>query len=169
MCVKNFLEFLEFSIEMEKQEKEYTKLKLAACLRKIIKKNKITEQNNKKGGIEDLSLVDTMRQLGYSSGLSYTIIQTASAGKRDINFTTLLTIIDSLDMKFSDFAILYEKITENEIRATEAEIEAAKRKSSKKKLWDNTTLSKVAEGKPSPKKTPSRKSSKINNSRKKKK
>lgn len=114
-------------MSMEKAEREYIKLKLATCFRKILKKNKSIGEDNKIKGIEDLTLVDTMRQLESASGLSYTIIQTTSVGKRDIQFASLITLIDSLNITFTDFASIYDKITEKEIEETKSEIETGKK------------------------------------------
>ncbi len=118
---------------MEKDEKEHIKFKLASCLRKILKERKQTGLSNKIKGIEDITLIDTMRQLEAASGLSYTIIQTTSVGKRDIQFTTLITLLDSLKITFSDFAISYEKITEKDIQKTIEEIQLGKKVNTKKK------------------------------------
>jgi len=118
---------------MEKDEKQNIKLKLAYCLREILKERKQIGLNNKSEGIEDLTLVDTMRQLEAASGLSYTIIQTTSVGKRDIQFTTLITLLDSLKISFADFANSYDKITDKDTRKTLEEIQATKKGNIKKK------------------------------------
>lgn len=112
---------------MEQGEKEYAKLKLATCLRKILKENRLTEADNRNKGIEDMSLVDSMRQVGAASGLSFTIIQETAAGKRDPQFTSLITLIDSLGITFGKFASIYDKITEQEVEETKKEIEARKK------------------------------------------
>jgi len=114
---------------MEKNEKDYIKFKLASWLRKILKEKKEIGINNKNKGIDDISLVETMRQLEAASGLSYTIIQSTSVGKRDIQFTTLITLLDSLKISFTEFATQYDKITDKEIKKVIEEIEASKKPS----------------------------------------
>lgn len=126
-CVKIFFRFPQFP-GMEASEKEYTKLKLATCIRKILKENKLTGTQNQNKGIEDLSLVDSMRQVGAASGLSFTIIQETSAGKRDPQFTSLISLIDALGISFTKFAGIYDKITDAEIAEAKKDIEAKMKK-----------------------------------------
>ncbi|MDB5277303.1 MAG: hypothetical protein JWR61_2258 [Ferruginibacter sp.] len=118
---------------MELGNKEHTKLKLATCFRIILKQKKSIGIKNKVNNIEDIRLVDSMRQLEAESGLSYTIIQNTSAGKRDIQFTTLLTMIENLGLSFTEFAKLYDKITEKQISDEKIEIEKSKKPKTKKR------------------------------------
>lgn len=125
---------------MEKDEKQNIKIKLATCLRAILKERKQVGLRNKSVGIEDLALVETMRQLEAASGLSYTIIQTTSVGKRDIQFTTLINLLDSLRISFADFANSYDRITDKDIKKTLEEIQATKKGKIKKKKKRNSKL-----------------------------
>lgn len=127
MCINNFFEFPEFP-GMEQKEKDYTKLKLATCVRKILNENRLRDANNKSKGIEDMSLVDSLRQIEAASGLSFTIIQSTSTGKRDPQFTTLIALIDSLGISFSKFASIYDKISEAEIEEVKKDIETRSKK-----------------------------------------
>lgn len=113
---------------MEASEKEYTKLKLATCIRKILKENRLTGVQNHNKGIEDLSLVDSMRQVGAASGLSFTIIQETSVGKRDPQFTSLISLIDALGISFTKFASIYDKISDAEIEEVKKDIVAKRKK-----------------------------------------
>jgi len=128
-CVNKFFRLPEFP-GMEALEKEYTKLKLATCIRKILKENRLTGTQNQNKGIEDLSLVDSMRQVGAASGLSFTIIQETSAGKRDPQFTSLISLIEALGISFAKFASIYDKVTEAEIEETKKDIETKRKKGS---------------------------------------
>jgi len=112
---------------MEKEEKEYIKQKFATWLRNTLKDKKKIAVNNKSLGIEDMNLIDSMRQLEAASGLSYTIIQGSSTGKRDIQFTTLMILLDSLKISFREFASQYEEITDEEIQKKMREIKANKK------------------------------------------
>ncbi len=113
---------------MEKDDKQYIKYKLACTLRQLLKEQKQIAVKNKTAGIEDVTFVDTMRQLEAASGLSYTIIQTTSVGKRDIQFTSLITLLESLKISFSYFASCYERISDKDIKKTLEEIQAGKKK-----------------------------------------
>lgn len=113
---------------MDKKEKDNIKLKLAASISKILKKNKRIIEENQAKNVEDPLLVDNLRQLEALSGLSYTIIQTTSVGERDLQFSTLITLIESLKITFVEFASVYDKLTEKDLEDTKAEIDARKKK-----------------------------------------
>jgi len=113
---------------MQEKGKEYIKFKLATCLRIILRNKKNLDIENKVKNIEDLRLVASMRQLEAESGLSYTIIQNVSVGKRDIQFTSLITLIENLGISFSEFAELYDTITDKQMMEERAIIEKNKTK-----------------------------------------
>jgi hypothetical protein len=115
---------------MQEKGKEYIKFKLATCFRTILKNKKDLELENKANNIEDLRLVASMRQLEAESGLSYTIIQNVSVGKRDIQFTSLITLIENLGISFSEFAKIYDAVTSNQM--TDEKVKIEKNKSKKK-------------------------------------
>ena len=101
---------------------------MATCLRIIIRNKKNIDLENKAKNIEDLRLVASLRQLEAESGLSYTIIQNVSVGKRDIQFTSLITLVENLGISFSEFAELYDTITEKQMTDEKAIIEKNKTK-----------------------------------------
>jgi len=113
---------------MQDANKEHIKYKLATSFRKILKHKKKISLRNKKKNIEDLTLVDSLRQLEADSGLSYTLIQTVCTGKRDIQFTSLISLIESLGLSLSEFARIYDKVTEEHIKIEQEEIVKNKRK-----------------------------------------
>ena len=118
---------------MEEKGKEHIKFKLATCFRIILKTKKNLELENRANNIENLRLVASMRQLEAESGLSYTIIQNVSVGKRDIQFTSLITLIENLGVSFSEFAEMYDAVTEKQMGIEKIEIEKNKTKKSKTK------------------------------------
>jgi hypothetical protein len=113
---------------MQNLNKEYIKLKLASCFRKILKQKKNISRKNKLRNIQDLRLVDSLRQLEADSGLSYTLIQTAYTAKRDIQFSSLIILIESLEISFTDFAKIYDKLSDEQIEIEKMEIEKKKRR-----------------------------------------
>ena len=123
---------------MGKGENENIKLRLATVFRKILNERKVISKDNETKGIEDLKHIDNMRQLESSSGSSFTIIQRTLAGKRDIQFTTLLTLIDALGITFSQFADLYDALTKDDIKKAIAEIEGKKRNKKTKRTKKGT-------------------------------
>jgi high-affinity K+ transport system ATPase subunit B len=118
---------------MQEKGKEYIKFKLATCFRTILKNKKNIDLENKANNIEDLRLVASMRQLEAESGLSYTIIQNVFVGKRDIQFTSLITLIENLGISFSEFAEIYDAATEKQMADEKKEIEENKTKRKTKK------------------------------------
>lgn len=128
MCIKIFSLIVQLSTSMQEKGKEYIKFKLATCLRIILRNKKNLDIENKVKNIEDLRLVASMRQLEAESGLSYTIIQNVSVGKRDIQFTSLITLIENLGISFSEFAELYDTITDKQMMEERAIIEKNKTK-----------------------------------------
>jgi hypothetical protein len=123
---------------MGKGENENIKLRLATVFRKILDEKKVIGKDNKAKGVEDLKHIDNMRQLESSSGSSFTIIQRTFAGKRDIQFTTLITLIDTLGITFSQFANLYDAITKDDIKKVIVEIEGKKRNKKTKRPKKST-------------------------------
>ncbi len=123
-----FYNRFNFPTTMESEsKKEDIKFKLATCLRLILKRKKNISKENKSHSIEDIRLIDSMRQLEAESGLSYTIIQGASVGKRDVQFTSLITMIENLGLSFSEFAKLYDSITDKQVADERREITKGKK------------------------------------------
>lgn len=123
MCINTFFVIIHLSITMEESLKPYIKFRLATCFRTILKNKKSLELKNKANNIEDLRLVASMRQLEAESGLSYTIIQKVSVGKRDLQFTSLIALIESLGISFTEFAQIYDAITEKQMAEEKTLIE----------------------------------------------
>jgi len=101
---------------MNAKEKQLTKHRLGLCLQKIL------EENNNR---DKLNLVSSLHQLSASSGVEYSIIQKISSGKKDPQWTTVISLIDGLNLSFSLFLEYYSKITESEILQ---EVEKRKKK-----------------------------------------
>ena len=114
---------------MEEKYKIQVRLRLAASLRKIINRNKEIVNKNLEKGIKNVSIVDGVRQLEAASRLSYTIVQGVFSAKRDLHVSTLLSLIEEgLDMSLTEFAKVYDSITDEEIKVVKKEIAASERK-----------------------------------------
>lgn len=109
---------------MEQSKKDLIKLRFAICLTKLISKNKQTLS----GDEDDVDVVSSLRQLEASSGVSFPIIQLASIAKRDIQLSTAIRLIESLNIKPSEFFALFENINDIELKKGMAEIEKRKKK-----------------------------------------
>jgi hypothetical protein len=118
---------------MTTQEKEKFKLRLGLAIQMKVDENKLTAQKNKEKGIEDNSLVDSLRKLESSSGIPFSSIQQMVSGIKNASFTTIAAVIEGLDIKLDDFfAKYYYKISETEIDRKLNVKKAAKKKSAKK-------------------------------------
>ena len=107
--------------------------------------NKIIIKERLANGVGNIRLVDGVRQLESSSGLSYTIIQGVFAAKRDLQFTTLLGILgEGLEMTLTDFAKIYDSITDDDIKVAKKEIaESVRIKMPKKQIKKKSNKSKL--------------------------
>jgi transcriptional regulator with XRE-family HTH domain len=91
---------LDFTDPMEKKDKLITQQKLGVALQAIIEQNKNSPKKN---------LVTSLRKLAATSGVEYSIIQKISAGKKDPQFTTIVSIADGLDLSLVEFFSHLEK------------------------------------------------------------
>lgn len=107
---------------MEERKKEIIRLKFAICLSRLLAKNKMLSEAE-----SDINTISSLRQLEAASGVSYPIIQQTSVGKRDIHLSTALRLIESLNLKASEFFELYESLTERDLKEGLKEIEARKK------------------------------------------
>ena len=91
--------------------------------------NKAKAISNEVKGVEDVTLIDSIRKLEASSRLSYTIIQGVFSAQRDLQFSSLVSIIeDGFSISMIEFAKIYDSITDEEIRLLKKEISSTKRK-----------------------------------------
>lgn len=103
---------------MEKNKKDLIKLKFAICLNKFLLENKKNNNEN-----EIIDVISSLRQMEASSGVSFPIIQLTSIASRDIQITTAIRLIESLNIKLSEFFALYESLDENDLKKGKLEIE----------------------------------------------
>ena len=101
---------------MNAREKLITRHRLGLCIQKIL------EENSNKNKV---NLATSLRQLAASSGIEYAIIQKISSGKKDPQWSTIISIVDGLSLRIDDFIAFYTKITDEEVAD---EIEKRKKK-----------------------------------------
>ena len=119
---------------MDKDDKISNRLKLATALRKIMDKNKEQVLQHEVTDKESFWIVNSIRQLEATSGLSYTIVQGVFGAKRDIQFSSLMTMIgEGFGLTFSEFAEVYDSVTDEEVRAVKRNIAAMSKKTVKGK------------------------------------
>lgn len=109
---------------MEDKEKTYRKLKLGLALKKVM-----LDTNN--SGTNDLtddktSTSFSFRQLESLSGIRHASIVQIVNGKKNASWSTIDAILEGLGMTLTQFAIVYDEITEKEISEYQREIEKRK-------------------------------------------
>ncbi|MEC5143205.1 hypothetical protein [Chitinophaga sp. 212800010-3] len=129
---------------MEKS-KVFLKNRLGLGLVKWIAGNKEQAKKNKEAGIQDLSLVKSLRGLESSSGISYRILQGISKGERSPEYTTLEAIAEAFGTKLSVFLAYCEALPDNDVQQA---MEANKK--AKSKEANKRAKSKVVKGRKKP-------------------
>ena len=93
------------------KEKQYIGYKLGLTILRILENNKIVSHaSNQKHKI-----VDSLRKLAAASRVEYSIIQKISSAKRNPSFSTIVSLIEGLNLSFSAFASVYDSITDEEV------------------------------------------------------
>lgn len=113
---------------MENKDKKYIKTRFALALNKIIKGNKDKAAKNKLDKIKDPKLVNSLRKLEASSGISFPIIQRISTGEKNPALTTIISIAEGLGISEVELFSYYSQVTDEDIKT-----EMEKRKKKKKK------------------------------------
>jgi transcriptional regulator with XRE-family HTH domain len=93
---------------MEPKEKTFTRIKLTLTIQRIIADNKNSKDSNKPS---------SLRQLAASSGVEYSIIQKISSGKKDPQFTTMVSILDGFGISEVEFFAFYNEVSGQEIKS----------------------------------------------------
>ncbi|QJB29911.1 hypothetical protein HF329_00745 [Chitinophaga oryzae] len=115
---------------MEKS-KTFLKNRLGLGLVRLIADHKKKAKENKEKGIEDLSLVKSLRGLESSSGISYRILQGISKGERSPEYLTLEAIADAFGIPLSTFLSYCEALSDSEVQQAMEKNKKAKNKKKK--------------------------------------
>ena len=114
--INNYCKSLDFSVEMEAKDKKNIKIRLALTVNKILEQNKKRTANNKTQGTKDHTIVDSLRKLEASSGISFPIIQKISKAEKNAALSTIVAIAEGLDLSLTEFFSYFDKITDEAIR-----------------------------------------------------
>jgi transcriptional regulator with XRE-family HTH domain len=104
-------------------EKNIAKLHLAICVRKLIDINK---------GLTGSSNVTSLRSLASTSGLEYSLVQKISTGKKDPQYTTLISLADGFGLTLVEFLKEVDAINEEDIKYYKPQSQKKKPRPSKK-------------------------------------
>ena len=92
---------------MDAKEKLISRHKLGLTIQRILEENK-----SKK----DSKLITSLRKLAASSGIEYAIIQKISSGKKDPQWTTVVSLADGFGITMSELCAHYEEVSDNSIQ-----------------------------------------------------
>lgn len=117
---------------MENKEKEFIKLRFGLTFKKIIDRNKAKALENKDHAIVDRNLINSFRKLEIASGIRNATILEIIAGKKNAASTTIIALLDALEMTLSEFGSLYDSIKEQEISDYKRTLEKNKKEKGSK-------------------------------------
>lgn len=121
--------FVRCTFRFMEKSKVFLKNRLGLGLVNLIADNKKIAKENKEKGIEDLSLVKSLRGLESSSGISYRILQGISKGERSPEYLTLEAIADAFGVTLSKFLTYCESLSDDEVHKAMEKNKKAKAKS----------------------------------------
>jgi len=97
------------------EEQVYVKYKYALALKKLQEKNKIQKKKNDRKGIVDNSFDHSYGAISSSTGLRAATISNIITGSAEIKTFTLYLILSSLNVSYSQFGKVFDKLTETEV------------------------------------------------------
>lgn len=110
---------------MNDNQKLIIRHRLGLAVQKLLEKNKQTTAGN---------AVTSLHQLATAADIEYYIVQNVSSGKKDPQFTTLVSIAAGFDIPLSDLITAFETISdEAALKQIEQQKKNAKKKSRKNK------------------------------------
>ena len=107
---------------IDKQQAELIQLRFGLTQKLILDQNKSKAIDNPKKDI-----IDSYGKLETSSGLRKATLIDFASGKSNPSGTTIAAILEALDMSFSEFGAIYDKITEKEVLEYKKEIEKSRK------------------------------------------
>jgi len=121
---------------MEILEKEYKKLRFGLAFKKVMDQNKDNDPLKK---VNDDAT--SFRKIEKASGIRHASIVQIINGKKNASWSTIDAIIEGLEMTLTQFAVIYDALTQEEVEEHKKEIERKKQQRNKKKI----SKSKLAE------------------------
>jgi hypothetical protein len=118
---------------MENKEKQNIKLKFGLALKKILDRNKELSVKIKEEGKANDKLITSFGKLESSSGIPKATLVRIVSGKKNAAATTIAAVLEALEIKLSEFGIIYDSLTEKEITEYKFSIENKKSKNFIKK------------------------------------
>lgn len=110
---------------MNDNQKLIIRHRLGLALQKLLEQNKQTQAGN---------AVNSLHQLATAADIEYYIVQNVSSGKKDPQFTTLVSIAAGFDIPLSELIAEFETISdEAALKQIEQQKKNAKKKSRKNK------------------------------------
>lgn len=108
---------------MENKEKQNIKLKFGLAFKKILDRNKELLVKMKEDRRVNDKLIASFGKLESSSGVPKATLVRIVSGKKNAAATTIAAVLEALEIKLSEFGIIYDSITEKEITEYKFSIE----------------------------------------------
>ena len=123
---------MDFSCLMENKEKDYKKLRFGLALKRFMDQKAAPDtlgSNDADNKNKSLSF----RKLESSSGIRHATIVEIVNGKKNAAWSTVDSLLDGLGISLSEFASVYDALTEKEILEYKKDLEVRKQEREKKK------------------------------------
>lgn len=117
---------------MDKREKEYNLFKFGLTVRMIIDANKARSLSGAAFPHRDTSIV-SIRKLESASGIPNSSLVHIINGKKNPSWSTIAAILEGLAMTLSQFAEIYDNITDQAINEYQKGLEKKRNERDKKK------------------------------------
>jgi transcriptional regulator with XRE-family HTH domain len=101
-------------------DKQLNNYRLGLGLLKIIEENKALPQTKNQ---QSPDAVNSLRKLAASSGVEFSIIQKISSGKRNPSFSTVINLLEGLNLTLTEFAAYYDSISDKEVNQYKQKLE----------------------------------------------
>jgi len=92
-------------------------MRFAVCLNQVIAANKQKAKEKKAKGIEDLKLISSLRKLTANSTVDFATIQKIASGRKNPAWSTVVMIVEGLNMTMEEWGRRYDAVTEKDIMA----------------------------------------------------
>jgi transcriptional regulator with XRE-family HTH domain len=107
---------------MEMDNRKEMQLKCAFVLKKFLDENKLQLLENRKTGVEDISLIYNLSQLSSATGLRPATISNIFNGNSSPLITNVFQVLSKLNRTITQFGECYHGIGDSELREFESEI-----------------------------------------------
>jgi transcriptional regulator with XRE-family HTH domain len=118
---------------MEQKDKEYRKLRFGLALKKVMDQALEKQDLGVKDGKEGKSKSLSFRKLETASGIRHATIVEIVNGKKNAAWSTVDALLEGLEIDLTQFASIYDNLTEQEVLVYKKELMLKKQEREKKR------------------------------------